>query len=307
LYYKDPAITCIGREGTITAHEDGILYVGAVVSNDLGETYEARKDAVGSLMVSVASEGETVPTIDHDVAPYFDYSQVTSGWVEIRSAHNILTLPVATAQQDAAKLTQASQRLDDIYQQHKTLRGNTPYHGQPIRWFADTKDAPGWMLAGNPVRMDPALVAANSKDRITLAAEPGNNDWGFAHELGHNFNFSGGDWYYTTFAGLEAWPNIFSLHAIEQLGLPARDVSDCESKKSSYLSKGAHENGLGGAWTGLCFLSELTEQYGWEIWQNFYQKFNPQPGHGWGFLRDRLSDAAGEDVTPIFNSWNIPL
>ena len=307
LYYKDPAITCIGREGTIVAHEDGILYVGAVVSNDLGETYEARKDAVGSLMVSVASEGETVPTIDHDVAPYFDYSQVTSGWVEIRSAHNILTLPVATAQQDAAKLTQASQRLDDIYQQHKTLRGKTPYHGQPIRWFADTKDAPGWMLAGNPVRMDPALVAANSKDRITLAAEPGNNDWGFAHELGHNFNFSGGDWYYTTFAGLEAWPNIFSLHAIEQLGLPARDASDCDSKKSSYLSKGVHENGLGGAWTGLCFLTEFTEQYGWEIWQNFYQKFNPQPGHGWGFLRDRLSDAAGEDVTPIFNSWNIPL
>jgi len=262
---------------------------------------------VGSLMVSVVSEGDTVPTIDHDVAPYFDYSQVTSGWVEIRSAHNILTLPVATAQQDAAKLTQAAQRLDDIYQQHKSLRGKTPYHGQPIRWFADTKDAPGWMLAGNPVRMDPALVAANSKDRITLAAEPGNNDWGFAHELGHNFNFSGGDWYYTTFSGLEAWPNIFSLHAIEQLGLPARDTSDCDNKKSTYLAKGVHEKGLGGAWTGLCFLSEFTEQYGWDIWQTFYEKFNKQPGHGWGFLRDRLSDAAGEDVTPIFNSWNIPL
>ena len=307
LYYKDPAITCIGREGTITAHEDGIVYVGAVVSNDLGETYEARNEAVGSLMVSVASDGDTVPTIDFDVAPYFDYSQVKSGWVEIRSAHNILTLPVATAQQDAAKLSQASQRLDDIYQQHELLRGKTPYHGQPIRWFADTKDAPGWMLAGNPVRMDPALVAANSKDRITLAAEPGNNDWGFAHELGHNFNFSGGDWYYTTFGGLEAWPNIFSLHAIEQLGLSERDTSDCDNRKSTYLAKDVHENGLGGAWNGLCFLSEFTEQYGWGIWQNFYQKFNTQPGNGWRFLRDRLTEAAGEDVTPIFNSWNIPL
>mgnify|MGYP000735597077 CR=1 FL=1 len=307
LYYKDPAITCIGRAGTIIAHEDGILYVGAVVSNDLGETYEARKNALGTLTVTIVSEGDVVPTIDYELAPYFNYSQVKSGWVEIRSQHNILTLPIATAIKDAAKLTLATQRLDDIYQQHESLRGKTPYHGQPIRWFADTKDAPGWMLAGNPVRMDPALVDVNSSSRITLAAELGNNDWGFAHELGHNFNFAGGDWYYTTYSGLEAWPNIFSLHAIEQLGLPPRDISDCDQKKSEYLAKGVHENGLGGAWTGLCFLSEFTEQYGWHIWKNFYQTFNVQPSHGWGFLRDRLSEAAGEDVTPIFNDWNIPL
>ncbi len=307
LYYKDEAISCIGTNATFTAHEDGILYVGAVVSNDLGETYEARKSATGMLQVVVTSEGETVPTIAHDVAPYYDYDAVTSGWVEIRSSHNILTLPVATAKKDASKLTQAGDRLDDIYVQHKSLRGKTPYFGQPIRWFGDTKDAPGWMLAGNPVRMDPALIDANGSSRITLAAEPGNNDWGFAHELGHNFNFSGGDWYYTTYAGLEAWPNVFSMHAIEQLGLPARDTSDCPERKAEYLAKNTHENGLGGAWNGLCFLNEFTDIYGWGIWKDFYQEFNQLAGHGWAFLRDRLNAAAGEDTTAIFESWNIPL
>ena len=308
LYYKDPAISCIGTAGTFMAHEDGILFVGSVVSNDLGETYEERADATGSVLVTVSSTGDTVPTVDYEDAPYYDYVGVSSGWVEIRSPNNILTLPIATAIHDASKLTEAVQRLDDIYQQHKILRGKTPYHGQPIRWFADTKDAPGWMLAGNPVRMDPALVSIDSGDRITLAAEPGNNDWGFAHELGHNFNFAGGDWYYTTYGNLEAWPNIFTLHAIDKLGLVERtDVNDCSKAKAEYLAKGVNDNGFGGAWQGLCFLSEFTDQYGWEIWQNFYQKFNDQPGHGWGFLRDRLNEASGQNVTPIFNSWNVPL
>jgi len=307
LYYKDPAIHCVGEQSTFTAHEDGILYVGAVVSNDLGETYEARNRAQGALSVTVSASGDTVPTLSPAEAAALDWSRVSSGWIEIRGDHTILTLPVATAQKDASKLEAAVKRIDDIYRQHEVLRGKRPYHGQPVRWFPDTKDAPGWMLAGNPVRMDPALVAANGGSRITLAAEPGNNDWGFAHELGHNFNFAGGDWYYTTFGGLEAWPNVFTLYAIDQLNLPPRDLGNCAQKKQEYLANNVHNDALGGAWTGLCFLNEFTERYGWEMWKTFYRDFNARGGYGWSFLRDRLNAASGDDTTDIFQSWNIPL
>ncbi|AFV00358.2 ricin-type beta-trefoil lectin domain protein [Simiduia agarivorans] len=305
LYYKDPAISCIGSSATFTAHEDGIVYMGSVVSNDLGEAYDTRTRATGSLTVTVESNGETVPTIAHNEAANYDFAAVSSGWIEIRSEHNIMTLPIATAIKDAGKLEAAGDRLDAFYKQHLALRGKAPYQGQAIRWFADTKDAPGWMLAGNPVRMDPALVDHHGEHRITLIADDGNNGWGFAHELGHDFNFAGGDWYYTSFGGLEAWPNIFTLHAIDKLGLPPRDLSDCADRKASYLAKNEHKDSLGDAWTGLCFLMEFQQAYGWDFYQRFYAKFNEHPGHGWSFLHQRFSEAAGEDVSEIFNGWNI--
>lgn len=305
LYYKGPAISCIGSSATFTAHEDGIVYVGAVVSNDLGEAYDTRTGATGSVHVTITSSGETVPTIAHNEAANYDFAAVSSGWIEIRSEHNIMTLPIATAIKDAGKLEAAGERLDAIYKQHLALRGKQPYQGQAIRWYPDTKDAPGWMLAGNPVRMDPALVDHNGGSRITLIAEPANNGWGFAHELGHDFNFSGGDWYYTTFGGLEAWPNILTLHAIEKLGLPPRDLSDCAERKANYLAKNQHSDSFGDAWTGLCFLMEFQQAYGWDFYQRFYATFNTNPGHGWGFLHQRFSDAAGEDVGAIFDAWGV--
>ena len=308
LYYKDDALTCIGQNGTITAHEDGILFVGAVVSNDLGETYEARKQANGSLLVTVSSEaGETVPTIWYEDAGAYNFNDVASGWVEIKSEHNILTLPVATAKQDASELFAAGKRLDDIYKQHKVLRGKAPYHDQPIRWFPDTKDAPGWMLAGNPVRMDPALVDKNGDSRISIAGKSGQSNWGFAHELGHNFNFSGGDWYYTTFGGLEAWPNIFTMHSNEALNTSEDRTSDCPSKKATYVAKNQHEDGLGGAWNGLCFLMEFTDAYGWQVWKNFYADFDQGPNHGWQNMKNRMDRVTGTNTASIFKSWNIPV
>lgn len=305
LYYKS-ALHCVGSGKVVTAANDGILFVGAAISTDLGETYETRKNARGELQVTVTSAADTVPVIGAAQVASYNYNAVRSGWVELLGEHILVTLPVATASRDRGKLQAMLQRLDAIYLQHKILRGKLPYHGQPIRFYPDTKDAPGWMLAGNPVRMDPALVDVNGSSRITLAAEAGNNDWGFAHELGHDFNFAGGPWYYTTFGGLETWPNIFSVHALEKLGLPARTL-DCSNKFSNYQSSGSYEgNFKKDPWLSLCFLMEFKDRYGWEFYQKFYQEFNRNPGSGWRFLRERFSKAANDDVNDIFNRWKLP-
>ena len=71
----------------------------------------------------------------------------------------------------------------------------------------------------------------------------------------------------------------------------------------------------------LCFLLEVGEaQGGWSFWSAFFALLDPlsnadvpaDPGDPedrllWGWVRDRFSDAAGEDVTPLFEQWSVPL
>lgn len=64
---------------------------------------------------------------------------------------------------------------------------------------------------------------------------------------------------------------------------------------------------------------DFTAAYGWPFWQVFFAGINQTQNHEipvggmpehaltWGFLRDRFSTAAGEDVTPIFDAWRVPL
>lgn len=306
LYYEDSKLTCIGSEGEITAHRAGILFVGGLVGNDLGETYESRRNARGSLTVTVASQSDTVPTVSAEMAGYYSYDQVRSGWVELRGDYTILTLPTATASQDKNRLQAVLKRFDDVYRNHQVLRGAQPQHGQPIRWFPDDS-APGWMLAGNPVRMDLALVGAQSSSRLTLATESSNGNWGFLHELGHDFNFINGDWQYAhSTLGIEAWPNIFSVYAQEQLNLPLRELN-CPTKKAFYQATGRFSDLTNDVWLGLCFLLEFKDLYGWGFYQRFHTELNQSAFTGWEALYARFERAAGESVRPIFDAWKIPL
>ncbi len=307
LFYEDAEITCVGAQAEFVAPKEGIVFLGAILSTDLGETYEDRRNADGEMRVSLTSStGHVVPTIPVANAQAYDYSLVSSGWVEIMGTYNILTLPADIAGSDKETLVRAVNRLDAMYQLQAEFRGLQPYNGQPIRWMGDTKDAPGWMLAGSPVRLDPSIIDGDIAVRITHAGETYNDTWGYAHELGHIFNFAGGDWYYTTFGGLEAWPNIFALYTVEQLGLPVNDaLSNCAERKTHYLAD-VKTPFNDDPWVGMCFFKHLREQHGWEIFKQFYAEFNNNPGFGWGFLRDRLSRSANSDLNPIFDEWQLP-
>src|SRR5204863_3781546 len=116
LYYKDQQLTCVSGSATFTAAKDGILYVGALAENDLGETYEARAGAQGKKQVTVQSQSSTVPTVQATEAASYGFGSVASGWVEVWGKHVILTLPVASAKKDAAVMLRATARLDVIYE-----------------------------------------------------------------------------------------------------------------------------------------------------------------------------------------------
>lgn len=304
LHYKDPELTCVDGETTFVADKDGILFVGALPSNDLGETYESRSDDDGEKTVTISSNGATVPTISADQAAAYDLTAVTGGFVEIWGQHVILTLPLATAILDQSTLAAAAARLDDIYDLAYELRGALPHSGQRIRFFPDETTV-GYMLAGNPVRMKLDLVQGGDTTRISRAGEPGTSVWGFAHELGHDFSFAPhGFWTYQP-NSLEAWPNIFSVYVFEKLGLELNnDAKSCTSS-----STGSFEGGSWSPWTGLCFLRQFQFRYGWQFYKDFFASIldtTSTGGDGWHFVHDRFEQIAGEDITPIFTAWGVP-
>jgi hypothetical protein len=73
----------------------------------------------------------------------------------------------------------------------------------------------------------------------------------------------------------------------------------------------------------LCMLNEIRAAHGWQTYTSFFSAMNattneqiPPAGNdvdpasdaaAWGFVRDRLSQAAGADVSPILRRWKVPL
>ena len=311
LHYEDTNLTCIDAQGTVTADKDGILFLGALPSNDLGETYETRLHATGKKTVTVTSEGDTVPTVQGVDAVSYDFAQIASGWVEVWGEHAILTLPVATATLDKATLAAATARLDAMYELHEELRHGVPHNGQRLRFFPDGTN-PGYMLAGNPIRMQLDLVSGTDVQRISRVGEPGADAWGPAHEMGHDFSFVGGFWTYQQDT-LESWTNVFSWHAFEKLGLPLHDsAAPCNAASTGTYVVG---DGEWDPWTGLCFLMQFQFAHGWDFYEAFFTSINDDPmpewtgdweTTGWYFVHQQFTAAAGEDVTPVFDEWGVP-
>jgi hypothetical protein len=302
LHYKDDQLTCVKGKLTFTADKDGILFVGALTGNDLGETYESRAEASGKKSVTIESEHDTVPTVQSADAKSFAFTTVKSGWVEVWGEHVILTLPTDSALQDAQVMAKATQRLDEIYELEAELRGALPHHGQRLRFFPDGTQ-PGYMLAGNPVRMDLTLVDGGDETRISRAGETGTDIWGFAHEMGHDFSFApNGFWTYQE-STLESWCNVFSIYSLEKLGLPLHEATlDCtDASTGDYADWDA--------WGGLCFLRQFQFRYGWDFYKKYFQQIKDSKstnGDAWKFVYAQFGTASGKDVSPLFDAWNVP-
>lgn len=318
LRFEEP-ITCVGAAGTFTAPSDDIVYIGMIESTDLGEAYGERLDLGGSLEVTLSSEGETVPTVSAELLDSYDFSAVQSGWVELRSAHHIVTIEAAEVIADLDVAAASLATLDAIYEVEAALRGMTPYSDQRVRWYPDaTISSFAYMLAGNPTRCDPGLMNGFASQRILRASEGPTDIWGFSHELGHSFSFANGAWVYQ-YLNLESWPNIFTLHALRDLDRTADqpNIDTYCDGRDAYLAGGDYETLRDDPFVQLCFLMDFEETYGSAFYPNFFAGMNTQsnadlPYDGtdqsiWRYLRDRFNLAAGQDTTPLFETWRVPL
>lgn len=320
LRFED-AITCPGVDGTFTAQRDDTIYVGMIASTDLGEAYGDRLKLDGSLVVFLAAEGVTTPSVRAAKVPGYDFNAVESGRVELVGRHVIVSVPASAVVRDAATAVASIETLDRIYEIEDELRGMKPFDDQRVRFYDDdTVGQYGYMLAGNPVRCVPELMTGHDSQRILRASAPATDIWGFSHELGHVFSFANGAWVFQI-TNLESWPNIFTLRVLTQLGRTASqpNVATYCDGKDAYLESGVYATLRQDPFLQLCFLMEFTQAFGWPFWQRFYAGMNGQTNGDvgydgndedrsvWSYVRDRFSLAAGEDVTPLFRKWRVPV
>lgn len=312
------SVVCSGAAGTFTAETDGIVYAGMIFSRDVEEGYGWRLRSSGALRLTLSSEADTVPTISIANVQEYPFEQVKSGWVELQSAHHLVTLPASQVVADMATAQAAMDTLDAMYQVERDLRGAAPFRGERIRWIPDpTIEELGYMLASNPVRGVPGLFTGGENQRILRSAEPKTDIWGFAHELGHLFSFVNATWVYQS-ANMEGWPNLFTLRVLKELDRIEHQHSYetyCDGKEA-YLADGVYED-LEDPSLHLCFLMDFEAEYGERFYDDFFRGMNSQRNHDvpwdgteaavWAYVKGRFDLAAGQDTSAVFERWGVPL
>lgn len=324
LAFEDTVLHCIDGELELTADKDGIVFVGVFTGNDLGETYETRRNASGMATVTITAEHTTVPTLRREFVADYDYAGIESGWVEIAGEHIILTLPTSLAEQDRATLVPTLDLLDGVYETEAELRGMTPYFGQRIRFYPDATLNPDWLyLAGNPVRGAPVVMDPTFESRLShiMGADGEPTDlWGPAHELGHIFAGAGGAWTYQGIVELEAWPNLFSLIVYEDLDLALHsDTARCTAESTGDHGTMGEPWGQN-PWPALCFLRQFQFEFGWDFYRSFFRRINEMNPDSlnaqayenhWPFVFEQFSaiaenEAARRRIQGLFEAWGVP-
>jgi hypothetical protein len=95
----------------------------------------------------------------------------------------------------------------------------------------------------------------------------------------------------------------FSIYSLESLNVPLNDATlDCTK-----TSTGDYDTW--DAWGGLCFLRQFQFRYGWDFYKDYFEQIKDTTstgGDAWAFVHDKFETIAGEDVTPLFETWNVP-
>lgn len=305
---------CVGAGGEWTAERAGLLYLAM---ND-----GVREDNDGALQVEVASAAAWAPALAAAEVADFPLEAVQSPWVEVVGQHVVWALPLelVAAHRDTAEASLAA--FDAWYEAHAALAAATPYGGQRVRYYPDlgVEQWGAWMVAGNPILVHPdALDSPPGGESALRSHDPAHSVWGFVHELGHDFTFVNGGRYLIGYGPTEAWANVFTLHTLAASDHPEQDKSYCDGR-AGYLADGWYFQFEKDPWVPLCMLMELRDAHGWGLYEGFFAWYNaldleaagvPAPdapvGERWAWLRDALSAVAGEDLTPVFAKYKVPL
>ncbi|MBU0674164.1 MAG: M60 family metallopeptidase [Proteobacteria bacterium] len=318
LHYYGKTI-CIGEGTTFTAETVGLLYLSSWAPWDADRALGA-----GSVMVQIEAAGVDAPTLVPADLATINLKNLAADELEISGQHVIVTVSKAQLIKFQADAAESIEVFDNFYQSHLELSGHAPYTGQPIRYFpdADTRElgAWAWMLAGNPIRLDPMAAYGEGFDRSNLlqSQNQANSVWGFVHEMGHDFTFTNGGRYLIGRGPTEAWANIFTLYTLENSGHPEADKDDRCRDLDEYFQNGEYQTFKNDTWLPLCMLFELKELYGWQFFKNFFRHYNSLgqdnlplkydiDENRWAWLLSEFNLLTGDDHSELFKKYHIPL
>ena len=283
-------VSCFKDNMTFVATEDGILYLGMMISDGLGDPwlefledqhYGIRHRAQGTKQVVVTSEGATVPTVTKCDAASFDFSSVESGWVELRGQNIVLAMPTALAEQEQSLLAKAMDRLDEGYTHLSRFFGRRPYGHQPIRFVSSNLEGDTVALAGNPVQLDrDSFYTLDDETNVIrqAAGDTGTVDLHDTHTLLHELvhNFADNSPFYGEFTD-EVWADFIPLYVFDQWGIPTiyHSTETCDEKFVGTYWKNGWGDDLYN-WEIVCFLRQFQMRFGWEFYLRFYAYFTDE-------------------------------
>ncbi len=286
--------------------------------------------AWGGLIYLVVPGGGTRSAVRFQVtgaveAPWFDLQDPKSvadwprrrkapaPWAEMACDGLVITVPSESVRglDDPTALMEWWTRVHDCYEE---LRG-APSPQRPERLVEDIQISAGWMHAGYPIMTHGAQERAAAPS-MNLAQLSKSGDWGYFHELGHNYQR--GEW---TFGGTgEVTCNLFSLYVGHQVcGIDPWDNPWLQVQKKlrdPHLAAGApFDKWQGNPGLALMTYAEIQKEFGWEPFRKAMRAYGDLPEDRKPKddqqKRDRwvelLSRGAGRNLAPFHELWGWPL
>uniref|UniRef100_A0A8I3WG06 TRPM8 channel associated factor 1 n=1 Tax=Callithrix jacchus TaxID=9483 RepID=A0A8I3WG06_CALJA len=232
-------------------------------------------------------------------------------WGELATNNIILTVPTTNLQ--ALENPEPVLRLwDEMMQAVARLAAQPfPFH-RPERIVADVQISAGWMHSGYPIMCRLESV----QELINETSMRSQGLWGPIHELGHNQQQDGWEFYpHTT----EATCNLWSVYVHETvLGIPRAKAHEAlspperERRIKDHLGKGAPLCDWN-VWTALETYLQLQEAFGWEPFTQLfaeYQTLSHLPEDNTGRMNlwvKMFSEKVKKNLVPFFEAWGWPV
>ncbi len=307
-----------GNHIDFTAEHDALLSLGP---NDGGLT-----DNIGNLTVTIQVKNGKL--FEVELNPYennFDkrlkkiLSYDPSVLVQLHGKYvgHILQVSELKKIRDIPTFTQW---FDRMYEVMLDLVGKTPFNGAIVYYIKTDHFSQGigeldassiYMTSGNPIRYRKDA----QKYLFEVYTKNSTDQWGFIHEMGHNFSFTLTN-HYMKDGLVEAGANIFTLYAWEKLHLKLSDhAKNYMQDTKKWWKAGENQESLKKEyWPILGLLMTIQKDYGWKTFQYFYrnsEKGNYATIRSWQDRWDAycyyLSLGAKTNMTKRFKSWNISI
>ena len=245
-------------------------------------------------------------------------------YAELVGEQVVLSVPSAWVREidDIAALVRF---WDGVVEQHDSLGGMAHLRTSPERINVDVQISAGLYHAGYPMQ-GPQRQSRNLVDLDKLADH---GDWGWFHELGHEAQRrpdTAWSWDnpYTFDGSIECTVNLFTVHAMQQLGLEtlggwawtATAEGVAERAQQGIEQGGYQQVGVGHK---LAMFLQVRDAFGWEPIQQTLESYTTDQDEDKTRLpaneqaeRDqmalRLSQATGHNLVPFMRDlWKLPV
>ncbi|MCF6313268.1 MAG: M60 family metallopeptidase [Verrucomicrobiales bacterium] len=262
--------------------------------------------------------GVRAPLYVHGKTKLSDWKQTIrkypAPWAELVSDRMIIALPSSYIRKlnDPDKVMEVWNDIIDTAAELVAV-DRDDYRAERIVF--DRQLSAGSMHSSYPVA---AHIGKNALQAVDARDLRKNGNWGFFHEYGHNHQH---DLWALPGTG-ETTCNLWSLYIYENLiGKKSTNTHVAvkadkrKKRKEDYFKNGRNFSRDWSMWTALEPYQMIQEEFGWEPFKKLFNEYNQLPKSEWPKTQQekndqfviRLSKACGKNLTPFWQTWNLPL